>query len=223
MDGVDIPPGIKAAICRSRAARRALRRRRRRTAAALVCLCLATSVPLTLSFADFTAGDVLEAAVARAQSLADLLDKRSPGERTEAQLTKTKHQRVLARHRAAPKQPAPPHEVTLTNILMGPPQPLPVELAAAAPLMPVPTPALATIIGSPGGGGSIIGSPGGGGGVVGPPGGDTPQSNPKDTREPVIDTPPAVPEPATWAMMLLGFGLIGWRVRHAPRGEAAAA
>jgi hypothetical protein len=31
-----------------------------------------------------------------------------------------------------------------------------------------------------------------------------------------------VPEPATWAMMLLGFGLIGWRVRHAPRCTLAA-
>jgi hypothetical protein len=29
----------------------------------------------------------------------------------------------------------------------------------------------------------------------------------------VVDTP-AVPEPSTWATMLLGFAVIGWRVRR---------
>ena len=29
----------------------------------------------------------------------------------------------------------------------------------------------------------------------------------------------AVPEPATWMMMLVGFGVIGWRIRSA-RGTA---
>lgn len=39
----------------------------------------------------------------------------------------------------------------------------------------------------------------------------------------ITDTPPsvgAVPEPATWAMMLLGFGLIGATLR---RGRAVSA
>lgn len=223
MDGVDIPPNLKAAISRSRAARRALRRRRHRTVTALACLCLATAVPLTLSFADFTASDVLEAAVAKAQSLSDLLDKRSPGERTAAQLTKTKHARALAKQRTAPKQVVPPPDAPLVSILMGPPEPLPVELAAA-PFVPGPPPVLGAIIAPPSGGGSIVSPPGGGGTVIAPPGGDTPQSNPKDTHEPVIETPPpAVPEPATWAMMLLGFGLIGWRTRYAQRNRLAAA
>jgi hypothetical protein len=26
---------------------------------------------------------------------------------------------------------------------------------------------------------------------------------------------PAVPEPGTWAMMILGFGFVGWRLRRA--------
>jgi len=26
--------------------------------------------------------------------------------------------------------------------------------------------------------------------------------------------PPAVPEPGTWAMLLLGFGLMGWSLRR---------
>ena len=242
MDGVDIPPNIRAAISRSRAARRAIRRRRRRTAAALACLCLATAVPLTLSFADFTAGDVLQAAVAEAQSLADLLDKRSPGERVEAQLTKHKRQHALARHRAGPKVTATPNEVALATLLTAPPEPLPVDLTAAAlPLMPAP-PSLGSILNAPGGGGGAIlippgsgssgtppgggsgGTPPGGGSLIPPGGGDTPLSNPKDSREPiVIETPGAVPEPATWAMMLLGFGLIGWRIRYVPRAKLDAA
>jgi hypothetical protein len=194
-----------------------MRARRRRTAAAIVALCLATAVPLSLSFADFSAGDVLEAAVAKAQSLADLLDRRSPGERTQAQLTKTR-QHALARHRVGPGHTAPP-EAPLATLLMGPPEPLPVELAAA-PLLTAAPPTLGTIIGSPGGG-SLVGPPGGS--VVGPPGGDTPATIPNDSREPVVEVPSAVPEPATWAMMLLGFGLIGWRTRHGPRAKLAAA
>jgi hypothetical protein len=30
----------------------------------------------------------------------------------------------------------------------------------------------------------------------------------------------AVPEPATWMMMLVGFGVIGWRIRSARRTAA---
>ena len=64
---------------------------------------------------------------------------------------------------------------------------------------------------------AIIAPPPGGGGVVIPPGGGGPVTFPTELpREPVTQ-PSAVPEPATWAMMLLGFGLIGWRVRAVHR------
>lgn len=223
MDGVEIPSNIKAAIRRSRAVRGELRARRRRTAAIIAGLSLAVAVPLSLTFSDFGAGDVLEAAVAKAQSLADMLDKRSPGERTSAQLTKTKRARALAKLRVAPRQAPAPPETTLAKILMGPPEPLPVELAAA----PLPLIASPTLPGGitmpPGGGGPVIVPPGGGGTVVTPPGGGTLPGQPT----PPIVTPPGqpspVPEPATWAMMLLGFGLIGWRIRKATRGRFAAA
>ena len=237
MDGVEIPPNIKAAIRRSRAARRALRSRRRRRAAAVAGLCLLTAVPLSLSFTDLSAGDVLEAAVSKAQSLTDMLGKRSPGERTSAQLTKTKHARVLAKARPALK----PAEVALATILMGPPQKLPVELAAAPLDIESAPPPLATIV-TPPPGGTIIIPPGGGGGgpgvtppgspptVTPPGGGDTPPGDkppivtpPGQPTPPDHPTPPPVPEPATWAMMLVGFGLIGWRIRYAPRASLAAA
>jgi hypothetical protein len=255
MDGVEIPPNIQAAMRRSRAMRQELRsRRRRRAAAVIAALSVATAIPLSLSFADFRAGDVLEAAVSRAQSLTEMLEKRSPGERTEAQLTK--HKRALAKVRAAPR--LSPTEVVLAKILMGSPEPLPVELAAA-PLLPTSAlPAPAAIVAPPGAG-TIILPPGGGGIIVPPgdgPGGTTPGSppsltppgstpppedkppvvtppgnTPPDQPPPVItppgDTPPPpvppVPEPATWMMMLVGFGLIGWRIRYSPRDKLTAA
>jgi len=264
MEGVDIPPNIQAAIDRSREMRRELRSRRRRTAAAIAGLSLATAIPLSLSFANFSADDVLEAAVSKAQSLADMLDKRSPGERTAAQLTKNRQARALPKIRVAPSPK--PAEVALANILLGPPEPLPVELAAA-PVAVSTTPAALAIVSPPGGGSVVI--PPGGGGIILPPGGgpggtnpgtppivappgDTPppgdkppvvtppgntpppdqpppivtppgDTPPGDTTPPDHPTPPPVPEPATWAMMLVGFGLIGWRIRYAPRGKPAAA
>ena len=200
-------------------------------AAAVAGLCLVTAVPLSLSITDFSTGDVLEAAVSKVQSLADMLGKRSPGERTAAQLTKTKHARALAKRRVGPRQAPPPSETALAKILMGPPGPLPVE-ATAAPVAAIATsPTLAMIVAPPGGG-TIVTPPGGGGPggtppgsppIVTPPGGGTPPGQPT----PPIVTPPGqqspVPEPATWAMMLVGFGVIGWRIRHAPRGKLAAA
>ena len=200
-------------------------------AAAVAGLCLVTAIPLSLSFTDFSTGDVLQAAVSKAQSLADMLGKRSPGERTAAQLTKTKHARVLAKVRPAPKPP----ETALAKILMGPPSALPVELAAA-PLSveSAPPQPLANIVAPPGGSSIII--PPGGGGTIVPPGGGGPggPGGPPSDKPPVVTppgqpnppdhpNPPPVPEPATWAMMLVGFCLIGWRIRHAPRANPAAA
>ena len=224
MDGGTLQPNIARAIRRARGARAQLRARRRRMAALAACACLGVAVPLSMIFADFSGSDAIAAVSGGAQNLLDMLDQRSPGARTEGQLTKTKrHERALARMRGAPHVPAaapvPPGQPELAAILMDVPQPLPVELAAA-PLAEVgPPPSLGTLIGSPGGGGGgpLIGSPGGGGGGgggPGTPGGDTPQTIPTEQPHiPVVDTP-AVPEPSTWATMLLGFAVIGWRVRR---------
>jgi PEP-CTERM motif len=209
MERVGIPPNIAAAIRRSQDARAAIRSRRRRRSAAIGALCLAGAVPVSLTFADFNTSDMVQAAVTKAQSLVDMLNKRSPGERTAAQLTKTKHmQRALAKVQPLVRKPVvPPITMPLT--------PMQVELASI--VMPAPSlvsPPLGQIdIGPPPTLGAIV-SPPGGGAIVAPPGGGPPATNPTEPRPPVIETPPPpVPEPATWLTMLLGFGLLGWRVR----------
>ena len=222
MERVSLASNIAAAIRRSQDARASLRARRRRMAAAAVGLCAAAAAPVSLSLADFGSGGMVEAAVAKAQSLVDLLEQRSPGQRTEAQLTKTKRkQAALAKTRPPVRKPvappiAPPltpMEVELASIVLPPPELIPAPVGQVAI---VPPPTLGAIVSPPGGGGSIVTPPGGGG---------PPSTNPTpQPHEPVIVTPP-VPEPATWAMMLLGFGLIGWRIRRrsAPRRHAQTA
>ncbi|WP_232328863.1 MULTISPECIES: PEPxxWA-CTERM sorting domain-containing protein [Sphingomonas] len=149
------------------------------------------------------------------KSAADYIRARSPGVRQRADLVKVKHPRAAVRPvaRAAPRyrRPAP-------RALLAPPPPaVPLTFDTAA-LAPVYQPVFAgpplLFAETPGGvpccfetfnpplttvgGGFTIG--GGGGG----PGGTVP-------------TPPAVPEPSTWMLMILGFGAIGvaWRRRRA--------
>lgn len=74
-----------------------------------------------------------------------------------------------------------------------------------------------------GGGGGL---PGGGGDPGDPDDGDGERELPPPPP-PEIDLPPAVPEPATWAQMVVGFGVIGgvtrfaWKQREAKRAAAA--
>jgi hypothetical protein len=215
MNRVDRKPDIARAVRRSRSARAELRSRRRRRVALAGVLAVALAGAGTLSLDAMTGGDVVHAAVSRAQSLADLLNGRSPGQRTQAELTKTKRARALPKARAAAK-PALPSTPDMAEIahLLAPPEPVVVNAAPLAPLAFGPPPSLGDIVVPPGGGGPGGGAtpPGGGGGVIipNPPGGNPPPTPP----------PPPVPEPATWAMMLLGFGLVGWRVRGGKRRAA---
>jgi hypothetical protein len=186
-----------------RSRRRVVQRQRRRRilggAAAL-----AVALGSAFAVASFTGTDLAGAAVTRASSLMELLDRRSPGERTEAQLTKTKaRHHVLADH--LPAAPAVNAPVELAQLIAPPPSGLiPVDVGAPpeqlAFLSP-PQPPGAIFFPPPGGGG---GPPGGG-----PPGG--PGSPPGTPTQP---PPPAVPEPGTWMTMLAGFGLIGWLMRR---------
>lgn len=272
MTDVDTSANIARAIARSRRARRAMQTRRRRLALAAGA-CIAAAVPLSFSLLGVGANDLADAAVTQAKSLSDLLDGRSPGERTAAQLTKTKHKRSAASalfSRIAPPdrgETAPPAAGggdlnEASQLLAGAP-----PIAVAPPIAEVAfnPPTLAAIIGGsgpgnpsapPSGGGA---PPSGGGGApsVGgaPPasgGGPAsfPTSEPREPVTPVIGgsgpgdsaTPPpvggpvsfptseprepltpvsAVPEPATWATMLLGFGLLGWRLRRRAAAPAA--
>ncbi|MEP7130581.1 MAG: PEPxxWA-CTERM sorting domain-containing protein [Sphingomicrobium sp.] len=178
---------------------------------------------MTFSLASFTGIDLADAAVSRAKSLMELMDQRSPGARTEAELSKTKH----AGEVLAERQPVLPKN--LAEVL-SPPQPMPVpvdidapalamELASAIPpgiIVPPAFPPGGGIVTPPGGG--IVTPPGGG--IVTPPGGgDTPPPGPPDTPPDTPPGPPPLPEPGTWMTMLLGFGLVGWALR---RDKAAA-
>lgn len=142
------------------------------------------------------------------KSLLEVLQGRSPGPRTVAELTKNKrpaaaivpHERALAKvqHPPLPNEfiqalvPTPPAVVT------GPSGPL---LASATP--PVVLPQLAQSSGPP---------------IVTPliPGGGSPlvQDTPGPPGPPAPPSTPPLPEPGTWAMLLLGFALLGWKVRQ---------
>jgi hypothetical protein len=88
-----------------------------------------------------------------------------------------------------------------------------------------------------GGGGGGAGGGGGGGGGNPPtdtptdngPGSNPPGSNPPADNPPVITNPgpdapvSAVPEPAVWAMMLVGFGAVGFALRRGRKLSAATA
>ena len=220
MDCVATDPNIARAIRRSRRVREAIRRRRRRGVIAAITV-VALGSGLGLSVAGVGPNDAVQAAVNQAKSLADLLNQRSPGERTEAALTKMKrvhHARAKHRMRVAPPEPS-----ELAKILMAPPPELvPVDLGPTEPLVALSSPqSLGVTFTSPGGGSPGVFVPGGPGGGGGDTPGGSPKSNPSSPPEPLTPTAP-VPEPGTWATMLLGFGLIGWKFRRRNRRAAAA-
>lgn len=180
------------------------RRRNRRLLAAAAALVFAAGTATTV--ASFTGTDLAGAAEARARSLVDLIGQRSPGARTEAQLTKTKHRAVAERDPA----PADAHVPANLAEVIAPPVPdiVPVDLAPPLQLtfleMP-PVPGLP--MPPPGGGGGVPPGGGGGGCCGGPP--NSPPETPPNTPP-----PPPLPEPGTWLTMLLGFGFVGWGMRR---------
>lgn len=207
-------PNIERAIRRSRNARTAMRRRRRRNIPLTAFLSAALAGAGIFAVDNLTGNDMVHAAVSQAKSLAELLGQRSPGDRTEAQLTKTKHARALAKQRTAPRalarlpvSPAAPlkNDIPgLAELLAGPGPIAPVDAVHPFPEIATSSPpSLGVIVNSPPN--STVTPPGGGGQIplVTPP--STPREN--------VPTSP-LPEPGTWATMLLGFALIGWRARR---------
>ena len=150
------------------------------------------------------------------ETVAAMLADRSPGTRPEGALANLKHKKAALHERALPKIRTPYGPPTAYEALAGPPP--------IAPIAPLPeAPLFATLAGGPpivppgngGGGGppvlSNIPPPGGGGGFSPPP--------ITTAQVPPTVTPTApVPEPASWAMMLLGFALMGRALRR--RGAA---
>ena len=206
-----------------------LRTRRAAIAVALLMLALAAAVSVaTFSRKDFATAvdDAGRAGLSNIKTVAAMLADRSPGERPGGALASLKHKRLPTLHeRALPKVRQPTSH--LAAIVGAPPVP-PVETPPATPLYsmvagpPVVLPPQSVVSGGPPGGGppgSDIPPQGGGGGVVVPP---VTQSTP---NIPVTPVTPAVPEPSTWAMMLVGFALVGWATRRDTRsaGQTAAA
>ena len=197
----------RSTIQRLRRRRRDVVRRRRRNRLLIGSGAIAFALSTTLAVAGFTGTDLAGAAVTRAASLTDLMEGRSPGARTEAQLTKTK-----ARHRVlAERDVAPPVHVPLNLAeVIAPPEVALVSVdipKAPAALLAAPIPG-AVFFSPPGGGGGVPGGDGGGPGG----GGGTPPGSPPGA--PPLISPPAVPEPGTWMTMLTGFAFIGWSFRR---------
>jgi uncharacterized membrane protein YbhN (UPF0104 family) len=193
--------------------------RRAKGLSGLAMISLAAAAGVATFTAGSSSGDALIASSrAAVRSAADLIRARSPGLRSRAHLIKTKFERPMPRiARAAPRlrRPAP-----AIAALAPPPIPTPLffdspDLAPAFPaLLAGPVPILEDVGGLPccfnlfnppisTVGGFAIGGFGGGGGVVPPIGGGG-------------GTPPGVPEPSSWGMMILGFSLLGtaWRRRR---------
>lgn len=221
MTSFNTQPNIRAAIERSRRSRKAFQRRRRHLLF-VVSTAVAAALPLSLSVLGVTGSDVVHAASSGAQNLADLLAQRSPGERTAATLTKTKkaqHALVRSRFPEGEAPTASPVATELAKLLLPPVEQPPLLVPGAPLLAEAKSAALATFFAAPAGG--SIGSPpagtsegpstAGGGGSL--PGGGTPGTF-TPTTPPREVVPSAVPEPASWAMMLIGFAMLGCRGRR---------
>lgn len=199
-------------------ARREATRRRRVSLAAGGALTLLFAAPI--SIAAFMGVESGFPGVATAKSFMAMMSERSPGDRTKGELLKTKQKAV----------PDAPTQRALGKITK-PEAPKEFVEAIAPPITPVAElppvaskEALGPILLTPG--------PGGGGGVIIPPqappggGGGPPNQPPTDEptppgEEPPPPPPPAVPEPGTWATMLIGFGFTGWALRRRRRKTTA--
>lgn len=195
---------------------------RRKLALAGAILAVLAAPLSMMALTDGSAGAVVE----KGRDFLALMQDRSPGERTVAQLTKSKKVRaaaVVPKQRAlakvqkppVPKEflealvPVEPQLAELPPAILNPPGIVPFDLVPPLEIVPL------------GPGGPVVTPPGGPGGpVVFPPGGGTPPTViPPPPPPPEV---PAVPEPSTWLSMLLGFGLLGSVCRYRRRTVARA-
>lgn len=178
---------------------------------AYVAVLIGAAVPLAITGGGFGTAGAVDAVSRLVSDPLSILGARSPGARDDARLVSTK------RGHSTPRV-----EYVLSASEPGPEE-APMALPAAAD--PFLLPDLATALGEPepsgllgmpsaphyGGspffGGTAGPIPGGGGGDGGGGGGG---GGDEDNTEPV----PGIPEPASWAMMLLGFFAIGHLLRR---------
>ena len=208
-----------------RAKRAAVRRRRQMLLAGAIAFTAIIAAPL--SVASYLGVESGIPGVTSAKSFLAMMAERSPGDRTKAELTRTKQRTAAPKQRALGKvtPPAPPKEF-IDAIAAPPPKVTDVPLAMAAPTTIGP---LFIAPSTPGGSGIVIppsAPPGGGGGPTPPPGEEPPPTEPplppEVPVEPTPTSPPVVPEPGTWATMLLGLGLTGMLMRRRRRKAALA-
>lgn len=209
MPSVDTKSSITRGKPHGRSYRARVAQQRRRsilfTGAAALSIALGTAVGV----ASLTGVDLAGAAAVQAQSLADLLKARSPGERMQGQLSNTKHKPlVLAERDAAPEIKSAPK--TLAEALAPVPATVTIEAPPQVPQMALVVPPPPGVVVLPGGG--IVPPPPGGTSPP-PPGG--PPSQPPENPPPPPNQPPPLPEPGTWMSMILGFGVAGWALRRA--------
>ncbi|HEV2595453.1 MAG TPA: PEPxxWA-CTERM sorting domain-containing protein [Sphingomicrobium sp.] len=190
-------------------------KRRRRLAAFVALVAIALAGSGLWMMAALTGTDVMKAAVAKSQSLGDLIGERSPGARSSGELvkTKTKQSRVLARSRPAQRPGIGPNSAaSKTEMVVNPLLGTPALVSASVDWAP-PAPAEELGVPPPTLGGIVLPGPEPGGPSGGPPPATFPGPGPGG---PVLE-PSAVPEPGTWATMLIGFAMLGWHCRHRTR------
>lgn len=166
------------------------------------------------------AGAGIGQAIDGVKTVASMIAGRSPGERAAGELASLKHKRLPALHeRALPKIRRAPPVSPLASIVAPPPLAPTIVPPVAGPLYNAVTtsPPVKTALSEtpptifPG-----MAPPPGGGFIVPPI--VTQVVPPVPPEVP----PPAVPEPGTWAMMLIGFGFIGWTIRRRARAALSA-
>jgi len=230
-----------------RAKRAAARRRRQMLLSGAIAITAVIAAPLWV--ASYLGVETTLPGIASAKSFLAMMAERSPGDRTKAELKTTKHRPVAApKQRALGKitPPAPPKEFVEA---IAPPPP---KITEGVALAAAPTTLGPLLIAPSTPGGIVISpsapTPGGTGGPTPPgvqeptpPGVEEPtppgvqEPTPPGVGEPTPFTqppppgddepppmPPIVPEPETWATMLLGFGLTGLMIRRRRRKTALA-
>jgi hypothetical protein len=184
----------------------------------IIALGVLTAICAAVATATFIGADLPHGGVADIQSFLALMGQRSPGTRTADELTKTKSAPAAAPDDANVATPSIP----MPGGAVPPPLRGPVVLSLnAAPLTQLPLlgglapPPFATADLPPPPLGGSLPPPAccGGTGPTPPglPGAPPPPGPPGDPGAPPVS---AVPEPGAWALMLLGFAIIGSSARR---------
>lgn len=206
-----------------RAKRVAVRRRRQMLLSGAIAFTAVLAAPL--SIASYLGVESSIPGIAAAKSFMAMMSERSPGDRTKAELTRTKQRTAPApKQRALGKITPPPPPKEFVEAIAPPPP----KVAEGVPLAMAPT-TLGPLLITPSTPGGIVvppsaPTPGGTGGPVPTPVEQPtpPEPTPPGEDDPTPPTPPVVPEPETWATMLLGFGLTGLMMRRRRRKTALA-